>query len=942
MSILSPMRALFDFLFRRRRVEQEMEEELRSHLRDRADDLARQGLSRAEAERQARTEFGGYQRYKEECREALGTRLLGELVADMRYGLRQLRRSPGFTAVAVITLALGIGANTAIFSLIDALMLRSMPVRDPAQLVVFRWSARKAPGYHGYSSFGDCPTRVGAADSSGCSFALPIFENIRAEAKVFSGVAAFAGPAQLDLSGNGPASIARGEFVSGDYFSTLGVGTAAGRPIGPADDSPGASPVLVLSYAYWQKAFGGEPSAIGRVINLNNIPFTIIGVAAPAFTRLSPGKTQDFWLPLAMVPRLGIGWARNMNDLTNWWAVIIARLRPGVSRARAQAAASLLFRDELLHGSKPLSKASDNPALILVLAQDGLSGIRGMFSAQLYVLMFAVGLILLIACANVAGLLLARATTRAKEMAVRLAIGAGRARILRQLLTESVMISLAGGALGIGFAYWGVRVITGLISSGSHELALAVTPDWRILAFTIAVSVATGILFGLAPALRSTHVDLSPALKETEATTVGAGARRGRRIADMLVVVQVGLSVVVLAGATLLVRTLENLRDVNVGFDTQHVLMFGLDPTLAGYKDARIQNLYRTLEERLAALPGVTSVSYSSNALLSGDLWSTDVHLAGDPAKKSLPVDMLSTGPGFFRTMHIPLLAGRKFTAEDFDLAAEAKAASAAEQQEGLKAKALRAPASIPVLVNAAFVRVNLHNHNPLGKLIAENIAPWQAGQAPSPAWQIVGVVGDIRNVELRRSVQPAIFLPSSGGGAEFELRTAVNPAALIASVRKAANRIDNRLPLFDITTQSQTIDELLMRERLVARLGSFFGALAILLACIGLYGLLSYEVTRRTRELGIRMALGAQKRDLLAHVLGQGIILALIGAGIGIGAAIGLTRFLSSLLYGVKPTDPLTYIAVALILTGVALLACYIPARRAAKVDPIVALRYE
>ncbi len=924
--------------------EADLEREMQTHIELEADEQADAGLPAEEAHYAARRALGNTTQIKEDVRMAWGHQWLETLLQDLRYGLRQLRRSPGFTAVAVLTLALGIGANTAIFSLIDALMLRSMPVRDPAQLVVFRWSARKAPGYHGYSSFGDCLTTMSAAVPTGCSFAYPTFEKVRAEAKVFSGVAAFAGPMQLDLSGNGPASIARGEFISGDYFSTLGVRTAVGRLIGPGDDSPGASPVVVLSYAYWQKAFGGERKAIGRTINLNNVPFTIAGVASPTFTRLSPGKTQDFWLPMAMLPRLGIPWARNINDLTNWWAVIVARLRPGVSRARAQASANLVFRDELLHGATPLSKPADHPALELVPAQEGLSGIRGMFSMQLYVLMFAVGLILLIACANVAGLLLARATTRTKEMALRLAIGAGRARILRQLLTESVMISAAGGALGIVFAYWGVRVITGVITNGGRTpINFAVAPDWRILAFTIAVSLGTGILFGLAPAFRSTHLDLTPALKETASTAPRSGTRRGRRISNVLVVVQVGLSVVVLAGAGLLVRTLENLRSVHVGFDTHNVLLFALNPTLAGYKDTQSQNLYRRLQARLAALPGVMSATYSSNALLSGSLWSTDVHIVGRPEKKSLPVDMLATGPGFFRTMRIPLLEGRKFRPEDFELAAEANEASrAAAQPASSKAQPPRAPASIPVLVNAAFVRVDLRNQNPLGKLLAENRGPWEAGQPPAPAWQIVGVVGNVRNVSLRRDVHPAVFLPSAGGGANFELRTAGNPAALIASVRNTVNRVDSRLPLFDMATQSQTIDELLMRERLVARLGSFFGALALLLACIGLYGLLSYEVTRRTRELGIRMALGAQRRDVLALIVRQGIVLAVAGAGIGILAAWALTRFLASLLYNVKPADPLTFGVVALVLCGVALLACYLPARRATKVNPTVALRYE
>ncbi|HEV2419458.1 MAG TPA: ABC transporter permease [Terriglobia bacterium] len=949
MSMFSSIRTFLDFLFRRKRVEREMEDELRSHLQIRADDLERRGLSRAEAERQARIEFGGYQRYKEECREALGTRLAAELVADLRYGLRQLRRNPGFTAVAVLTLALGIGANTAIFGLLDAVMLRSLPVRNPSQLVVFRWKARRGPGYHGYSGFGDCTVSNAGPNPSGCSFSYPFFTEIRSKARAFSGVTAFAGPAQLDVSGNGAPSIARGEIVSGDYFSTLGIGAAVGRTIGPGDDSPRASPVIVLDYAYWQSAFGGERSALGRTLILNNVPFTIVGVADRRFTNLSPGKAQDFWLPIAMAPRLGISWAADLRSADNWWLVVLGRLKPGVSRGQAQAATGLLFRDEMLHGAKPLSKPQDDPQIALLPAQRGLTGVRFFYSTSLFVLMAAVGIILLIACANVAGLLLSRAKARYKEMAVRLAVGAGRARILRQLLTESVMLSCIAGALGVAFAYWGLYAIEALMSTPEGDaFPFVVSPDGRILGFTVAISLLTGILFGLAPAFRGTRLDLTPALKESASTAPDRSrARRGFRLGSALVVIQVGLSVVVLVGAGLLVRTLENLRAINPGFDTRNVLLFGINPALAGYTDAQIQNLYRNLQEGLAALPGVVSVSYSSDALLSGSLWSTTVHVHGQ-SEKQAPTDALAIGPGFFRTLGIPLVDGRRFTPEDFRQAAKADALEKAAEKEANAAPPAsgRAPAArpaplIPILVNRAFVRKYVANHNPLGKLLSLGMS--ETASKPSPyKWQIVGIVGDAKYSELKEAVQPTMYVPATSGGAHFEVRTAGNPTALIPAVRNAANRVNSRLPLFDIHTQSQKIDDLLVNQRFMARLGSFFGALAVLLACVGLYGLLSYEVTRRTREIGIRMALGAQRGDVLRNVAGQGLILALMGIGCGVAAALALTRLVGNLLYGVKPTDPLTFAAVSLILLGVALLACYIPARRAAKVDPMIALRYE
>ncbi|MGH9435584.1 MAG: ADOP family duplicated permease, partial [Terriglobia bacterium] len=779
MKLLSSMRTFLTFLFRRSHVEREMEEELRSHVRSRTDDLERQGLPRGDAERQACIEFGGYQRYKEECREALGTRLLGELIADVRYGLRQLRRNPGFTAVAVLTLALGIGANTAIFSLLDAVMLRSLPVRDPSQLVVFQWNLRQKPS-GGYSSFGDCLTSIQKTSAMGCSFSMPFFESVRKNAKQFSGLTAFAGPAALDLSGNGAPRIAVGELVSGNYFSTLGVGAALGRTLGPADDSPGAPAAMVLSYAYWQEAFGGEGTAIGRTVNLNNVPFTVVGVASPNFEQLAPGKSQDLWIPISEAPQiLADSWGRHLEDASNWWVVMVGRLKPGVSRTQGQAEVSLLFRDEMLHGPKPLSKVQDSPSIKLIPAEQGLTGMRRLISSQLYVLMFGVGLILLIACANVAGLLVARSTARTKEMAVRLAMGAARARIIRQLLTESVMLSIVGGALGVAFAYWGVRAISGLMwGSSEYGPHFSISPDWRILIFAIVVSLVTGILFGLAPALGSSRIDLTPALKESAFAAGGSHRRRRFRLGNALVVAQVALSVLVLAGAGLLVRTLRNLRNINPGFDTQNVLLFGIDPTLAGYKDTRTQNLYRTMQTRLAALPGVISASYSSDALLSGDLWTSDVYIGRRGDKKSHEVDMLATGPGFLRTLRVPLLEGRTFSGEDFDRAAEAHAASVAAVAKKPKNPTMpfRAPASIPVIVNAAFVHAYFPRENPLGRLISQDADGEKTPGKPSrPDWEIVGVVGNVKDTSLRRTIHPTVYVPFSGGGANFELRTAEN-----------------------------------------------------------------------------------------------------------------------------------------------------------------------
>ena len=993
---------------------------------------------------------------------------MNKLLQDIRYGFRMLVKSPGFAVVAILTLALGIGANTAIFSLIDAVMLRALPVENPSQLMLLKWTARHEPDTHGYMSSGDCADNLGfgenaAKNPSGCSLSEPFFRKIE-KSGMFSSVTAFANSGRLDLTGNGPAAVINGQLVSGDFFRTMGVKAAAGRLFQPSDDRDDAAPVAVLNYGYWQSAFGGSRDAIGRTIELNNIPFTIIGVAEARFTGITPGSDYDVWLPLDMGERINprqqiidrLGGFKRQDDVATWWLTIIGRMKPDVSVAQTQTAVSNLFYNEMIHGAVPLfnggamgggpggpggpagggmvmrmvggpppggrggnapigmspapqsagnkpviiggpqqmaagkgmiqtgrpapaggagqmaqsagnkpviiggpqpgapaggpngantaesanhgprtlSNASDDPRITLVPAQSGLNGDRGRFSDPLYVLMLAVGIILLIACANVAGLMLARAAARQKEIAVRLALGAGRTRVIRQLLTESVLLSVLGGILGICFAYWGAHAIVSFVSSNqTRPLAFALGVDTRMLGFTIAVSLFTGILFGIAPSLRSARVDLTPALKEGEGgSSSGGHAGGGRwfgifRLGNGLVVAQVALAIVVLVGAGLLVRTLENLRSVDVGFDVHNIIIFGIDPTLAGYKDTQIDSFYRDLQGRLAATPGVKAVSYSQGSLLSGGLTITGFHWPGTPQDQVSEADVLQVGPDFFDTLHIPFLAGRNFYASDY---------AVADTNGG----ATPSSAPTPVIVNQAFVEKYLGKENPLGKQFGE--APADANGPANPGYEIVGIVADTKYNNLRRDIHAMMYQPQRRGGASFEVRTAADPQALLPLIRKVVAEVNANLPLFNVTTESEQIDRLLFQERLIARLSSFFGLLALILACIGLYGLLSYEVSRRTREIGIRMALGAQAGDVLRMVVKQGIVLALVGAAVGIGAALGVTHYLSSMLYGVRSNDPVTIIAVAVLLTLVALAACYIPARRATEVDPIVALRYE
>ncbi len=917
MSLLRNIATGLRSLVRRNKVNRALDEELSAYLEMAAVEKMKLGISRKEALRAVRLEQGTLELTREVVRSSSWESVVENCWRDLRFAARMLRKAPGFTAVAVLTLALGIGANTAIFSLLNAVMLKTMPVSRPEQLVILRWSAHSRPQNLGTSSYGDClwvPTAI-----QSCSFSYPIYRAVLAHTDAFSSLLAMAGADQLDLSGNGPASMVGGELVSGNYFETLGVSSALGRTIQPSDDRPDAPPVVVLSYGYWQRAFGGAADVIGRTVRLNGSPFTIAGVIDPQFTRLTPGKSHDLWIPLSQASPLRPSWndqRGQVDDPTNWWLAIIGRLKPEVSLAQAQAATNLVFRNEVLHGANPLFKEAEDPQVALLPGQKGLVGFRQFYDEPIYILSAAVGIVLIIVCANLAALLLARATAREKEMAVRLALGAGKGRIIQQLLTESLLLSFAGAALGILFADWSAQALAAFISRNAHStLFIDTRPDARVLGFAVVITLLTGILFGLAPAFRGSRINVGPALKDSSGGSAGAAKATGRRIGlgSCLVVAQVALSVVVLVGAGLLVRTLTNLRKVNPGFDTHNLLLFGINPTLAGYKVERSQTLYRELQARLTSVPGVISASYSSDTLLSNGLWTSGVHIEGQSKDSTVQTDMLAVGAEFFETMRLPLIAGRTFSKSDF--------------QSG------RAVA----VVNRTLAQRFLGGKNPLGVHLG--------GTTPSGKnveREIVGIVGDAKYDDLRKSVEPTAYVPLQEGAAHFAIRSSIQAEALIPTVRQVVASFDDNLPLFDVRTQTETIDRLLFNERLVAQLSSVFGGLALVLACVGLYGLLSYEVARRTREIGIRTALGAQRGEIFRLVLRQGLTLTIFGAIVGITAAIGVTRYLGSLLYGVAATDPLTFVTIAFTLVAVALLAGYIPSRRAMRVDPVVALRYE
>ncbi|MGH9449095.1 MAG: ADOP family duplicated permease [Terriglobia bacterium] len=910
MRLLSSIRTFLAFLFRRLRVEREMEEELRSHLRSRADDLERQGVSRAQAERQARIEFGGYQRYKEECREALGTRLLGELIADVRYGLRQLRRNPGFTAVVVLSLALGIGANTAIFTIIDAVSLQSLPVKNPGELVLL--DSGSDQGTDSGSPFvGRWP-----------ALSYDLYQYFSRRNESFQGLAAFRkgiDPLEVRWPGattRGQAERCLGHLVSGNYFSVMGVSAALGRVFEAADDAPSARPVAVISYDYWQRKFHGDPSAVGRAVDLNGTPFTILGITPASFFGERKGQPPDFWLPLTFQPEI----MERESWLTRkdmYWLNFVGRLKPGVTRIQAQAVLDVQLRQFLAAqvGAKPSARdrrAIQQAYVQLAPGRTGISRARELYSEPLYILMGIVVLVLLVACANVANLLLSRSEARQREISMRLTVGASRARLIRQMLTESLLLSSFGGAAGLLLAYWGVHLLSTLVS---RDLVMSVATNPAVLAFTFAVALITGLGFGLVPALRVSRTELSQAMKG-----VRPGSRRPQsRLTRGLVVLQVAASLVLLAGAGLLVRTLANLESQYLGFNSDNVLLVQTDPRMTGFKAGDLDALYRQLLARLNNLSGVRSATIAYYSPMSGHTSSTDVKIQGytPHPNENMEVNENQVGPNYFKTLGIPMLLGRPIGPQD------------------------TAASPRVVVVNQAFAQRYFHGQNPVGRHV------WVGStSSTTPPQQVIGLVADARVHNQGEPPEPFAYMPLSQDPGFFagniEVRTAGNPSGAAAEVRQAIRSVDSALPIVSVQTLRVQVNDRVNQQRLVARLSVLFSLLALMLAAVGLYGVMAYWVTRRTHEIGVRVALGAQRSDVLRLVVGRGLIMTLIGTGFGLAAAFGLTRLIASSLYGVKATDPLTFAAVSLVVITVTLLASYIPARRATMVDPMTALRCE
>ncbi|HVR72337.1 MAG TPA: ABC transporter permease [Vicinamibacteria bacterium] len=828
---------------------------------------------------------------------------------DLRFAVRTLAASPGFTAVALLTLALGIGANTAIFTLMDQVMFRLLPVHEPERLVLLDGPGPFSGSTHSHSA-------------TVTEISHPLFLELRDKADVFDGVLAqYTTP--VHLGEGGQTDRVDGVLVSGTFFDVLGLRPAAGRLLTPDDDrAPGAHPVAVLGHGFWTRRFAADPAVVGRGVHVNGHPMTVIGVAPAGFHGISVGESIDVYLPLMMQPQVIPTWTRGINDWRVRWLTSLARLRDGVSVEQAGASVNVLYSQLLKEDLERLGTRSERfrtaflqKKLLLHPGGRGASGLRDLSRTPLLMLMGMVGLVLLIACANVANLLLARASSRQKEVALRLALGASRWRLVRQLLVECLVLSLAGGALGFVVASWTGGLLVRALPSAAAARVLTSDPDLRVGLFALALSVATGLLFGLVPALQSTRMDLAPTLKNESTSVLGGAAPF--RFRKALVVAQVALSLLLLIGAGLFTRSLMNLRGLDPGFQPQRLLAFSVDPSLNGYPTERRRAVLEEIRDEVAAVPGARSVSLAEVALMTDSNNSSTVKVEGYEAKdgEDMNPNFNAVAPEFFATLGIDLLAGRDFTDAD----------------------ALGAPRV--AVVNETFARYFFGDQDPLGRRFGY-------GRDDELDIEIVGVVKDGRAANLREKPIRFVYVPyrqqPDVGEMTFYARTTLDPEALAPGMREIVRRVDATLPVTHLKTMRAQIGESLFVERLVAALSAAFGLLATLLAALGLYGVMSYAVSLRTREIGIRVALGADRRTVLAMVLREVAILALIGLAVGLPGGYGLGRLVETQLFGLSANDPLTFALATVTLLATALLAGYLPAARATRVHPMVALRYQ
>jgi predicted permease len=823
---------------------------------------------------------------------------------DLKHAFRVLRKNPGFTCVVVLTLGLGIGANTAIFSLMDQVLLRALPVREPGELVLL-----DGPGAFRGKTFNDQ------------TFSYPMYKDFRDRTEVFSGVLARF-PMAVTVVWNGESERVSGDLVSGNYFEVLGVRPAVGRLFNAADDrTPGAHPVAVLSHGFWTRRFGSNPAVLNQTLTVNGHPLTIVGVAAQGFNGLQVGGNADVIVPVMMKAQMTPTW-NDLDDRRSRWVNVVARLKPGITAEQAEVQMNVVYDQIKQQEIAAYANVSENfkqrflqKHLEVLPGGRGLSDLRSQFSSALVVLMWMVGVVLLIACANVANLLLARTTSRQKEIAVRLALGASRATIVRQQLVESAVLAAAGAVVGVGFAMWSGSVLLAALPGSESARSLSSTPDLRVLLFAFVLAAATALVFGIAPAIQATRHAAASALKDEAGSVVGGG--RQARVRRVLVVAQVAMSMLLLVGAGLFARSLYNLRSVDPGFQVDRLIAFSIDPSLSGYSQDRTRQFFETLQRELSNVPGVRNVSMSEIGALSGNNWRTTVRVDGYQPKEGEDMNPSfdGVGPQYFSTMGIPLVAGREF--KDSDAAGAPKVA----------------------VINEAMARYFFGDSNPIGRRFG------QGGGNPTDI-EIIGVARDSRSDTIREKSGRYVYIPyrqdEGVTSLTFYVRAAGDPAAVTAAVRQTVQRLDANLPIYGMRTMEAQVAESLFVERMVASLSVAFGILATLLAALGLYGVMSYAVTRRTREIGIRMALGAERARVLWLVLREVAALSTVGVVIGFTGALFATRRIEAQLFGITRNDPLTVAAAIVLLLLVALAAGWFPARRATNIDPMLALRSE
>ncbi len=910
----------FHAISNRRRLEAEMEAELAAHLDARTADLIRAGCTPEEAGRRARIELGPALMHKENMRASVGLRLVDETLSDLRYAVRMLRKAPGFTAIAATSLALAIGANTTIFSVMKLVLLDRLAVHEPEQLRLLHWRGDKQVAISNvWGITDDVVNGIGAS-----SFSYPAFVQLRRDNRVLGDLFAFKDVGRMNATIDGNAQIVQGQLVTGNCFEELGIEPRMGRPILPSDDQIGAPVVALISNGFWERAFASSSAVVGRTIKVNMVPVTIVGVTPRAFTGVSNVQSgPDLFLPMSAQPQVAPrgkgGSLLGDSSPDMWWLNIMGRTKPGISDATAQAALdtslSALVRSTLKPGAQDTV-----PRLDLTDGSRGLFLAKLMFGKAVEVLMAVVVLVLLLACANIASLLLARSTARQREISVRLALGAGRGRILRGVLTESLLLAVLGGGLGVGLAFAGCRILPTLLANPWETSQFAIPLDWRVLTFTATVTLLTGVLFGIVPAWMATRTEVGWCLKATAQTTT----RRRKGLSGKFIVgFQVMLSTLLVVGALLFLGTLWNLARINPGFRTDHLVLFAIQQPESRYPAPKDLELHRRIEERLRALPGVEAVTLSEVAYISDSMENANFLPEGekmDPDKEQSAWNN-AVGSGFFHTMGIPILAGRDFNEGD-----TAKSPKVGILSEGLARKAFP-------------------GQNPIGKHF---LAHWHPREGKPGDWiEVVGVCGDTRYWTLKQEPMGMFYEPyrqtaNLDYGATYEVRTTLNPEAIAGSLREAVQSIDPDLPLEEIRTQREQIDASMQQERIFAALTAGFGLLALALACVGVYGVMAYSVAQRTNEIGIRLALGARPRQVLRMVLREASWVSLGGVASGIVVALLLARLVRSLLYGLQPNDPSAFAGSAVLLIAVGLMASWIPARRAAGVEPMEALRHE